>query len=554
MAYSDKPNIQILLALLKEHRVKQVVLCPGSRNAPIVHSIAQDSYFTSTPVTDERSAGFYAIGIAQSLRQPVAVVCSSGSALLNIHSAVSEAYYRNIPLVVISADRPPEWIGQMDGQTLPQPGLFGSLVRHSVHLPEGKDEADKHFCNRLVNEALLEATQNGGGPVHINVPLSEPLFSFETESLPEERMIRRNIRLTSRMASLWRQHNKRLILAGQQEYKSAPILPPDNDTWVMVSESIANRPESGIENVDTMLATLPEKALENLRPSLVVTMEGHMVSKRLKRWLRANPPAEHWHISPRGEVVDLLGCLTRVVVMESDHFLQQVLKLNSPLDKQFSYFWHHYSHRIGRPQFAYSSMALIGLALEQLKPHLDYRLHLANSAAVRHAQYFPIPNRVTVHSNRGVNGIDGSLSTAVAAAISLPEEQHLLVIGDLSFFYDMTILGGRELPGNLKILLINNGGGGIFYGLKGMPVHSPTASYIMGHHNQNAKGWCEVCGVRYIGYEGKSTEKVTPLVEQLMDPSSKVCTLLEARTSAENDVEIQRKYFSELRKQFNNQL
>ena len=189
--YSDKKNILQLVALLKAHGVRKIVLCPGSRNAAIVHTLANIEDFTCYSVTDERSAGFFAIGLSLQGGGPAAVCCTSGSALLNLHPAVAEAFYQQVPLIVISADRPAAWIGQMDGQTLPQPHVFGTLVKMSVNLPEVHTEEDEWFCNRLINEAILETTHHGKGPVHINVPISEPIYRFTAKTLPEVRVITR---------------------------------------------------------------------------------------------------------------------------------------------------------------------------------------------------------------------------------------------------------------------------------------------------------------------------------------------------------------------------
>ena len=187
--YSDKKNILQLAALLKAHGVRKIVLCPGSRNAAIVHTLANIEDFTCYSVTDERSAGFFAIGLSLQGGGPAAVCCTSGSALLNLHPAVAEAFYQQVPLIVISADRPAAWIGQMDGQTLPQPGVFGPLVKMSVNLPEVQTDEDEWFCNRLINEAILETTHHGKGPVHINVPISEPIYRFTVKARPEVSVI-----------------------------------------------------------------------------------------------------------------------------------------------------------------------------------------------------------------------------------------------------------------------------------------------------------------------------------------------------------------------------
>ena len=184
--YSNKTSVNILTSLLVAHGIKHAVVCPGSRNVPIVHNLNECPDITCYPVTDERSAGFFALGIAQATDEPVVVCVTSGTALLNLAPAVAEAHYQHQSLIVISADRPAEWIDQLDGQTLQQPGALEPWVKKTVSLPE-LSPLNWH-CNRLVNEALIEATDDTHPCVHINVPISEPLFEFTTEKLPEERV------------------------------------------------------------------------------------------------------------------------------------------------------------------------------------------------------------------------------------------------------------------------------------------------------------------------------------------------------------------------------
>ena len=260
--YSDKKNILQLVALLIEHGVSNIVLCPGSRNSPIVHTLANHSFFNCHSVTDERSAGFFAVGLALHGGKPAAVCCTSGTALLNIHPAVAEAFYQKVPLVVISADRPAAWIGQMDGQTLPQPGVFGLLVKKSVQLPEIHTDQDEWYCNRLINEALLELNHHGKGPVHINVPISEPLFQFTTPELPKVRVITRyqglNVydRKYDDLIERLNKYSKRMMIAGEMsliylfEKKICKLL-YKHFTWL--SEHIGNRivPGLPIKNFDS---------------------------------------------------------------------------------------------------------------------------------------------------------------------------------------------------------------------------------------------------------------------------------------------------------------
>ncbi len=304
--YSDNPIIQQLCALLSAHGVRDVVCCPGSRNAGIVHTLSEMPEITCLPMTDERSAAFFAIGRAQATDRPVAVCCTSGSALLNVHPAVAEAFSREVPLVVVSADRPRAWIGQMDGQTLPQPNAFGPLVHKSVDLPEN----DVWHANRLVNEAMLASDR---GPVHINIPVSEPIYEFHTVELPRARVIRRGPgRLVETRAKI-------CLLLGQDKHILNAFY---TKTFPVLCEHLSNT--RAIGNLDALFYGLSDEEKEALRPDILVTMGGHVVSKRAKQYFRDYPPREHWHVSANGDVVDTFCCLTRVISMEPQAFLSLI--------------------------------------------------------------------------------------------------------------------------------------------------------------------------------------------------------------------------------------
>lgn len=498
--YSDKKNVLQLAALLKEHEIRNVVLCPGSRNIPIVQTLARHPFFTCHAVTDERNAGFFAIGLALNSGKPAAICCTSGTALLNIHPAVAEAYYQQVPLVVISADRPAAWIGQMDGQTLPQDGVFRGLVKCSVSLPEIHTREEEWHCNRLVNEALLAVNHHGKGPVHINVPMSEPLFSFTAEQLPEVRVIQRYNGLNiyereygSLIARLGK-YTKRMMVAGQQtliyqfERKTAKLV-YKHFTWLC--EYMANQTVPGIpvKNFDALLASLDESQLEKLVPDIVVTYGGHIVSKRLKQWLRNHPPKEHWHVASDGEVRDTFGVLTTVIEMDPFEFIEKVAVLmDSNVGQEYPKQWESLSKKMPEPQFGYSAMAAVGALLHALPANST--LHLANSSAVRYAQMFKLPNDTEVCCNRGTSGIEGSLSTALGYAWA-SDRLNFILLGDLSFFYNMNALWDNGSRGNVRILLLNNGGGEIFGSLQGAQLESPVEKYVKGSHRMSARSWAE---------------------------------------------------------------
>ena len=499
--YSVKYNIRQLAALMFRHGIHDVVISPGSRNMPLAQTFSALGGMNCHAVTDERSAGFFALGIAQRKNTAVAVCVTSGSALLNLASAVSEAYYQQVPLLVISADRPQAWIGQMDGQTLPQTGVFGTLVRFEANLCEPSDETQRWYNNRLINEALIALTAGAKGPVHINVPITEPFFDCSATDLPEERVIRlRKGALDGEALNrAWREAKAPLLIVGQLDTATAEglsALLPGLDCPVLC-ESLANlRGKNLMRNFDlTLLSDANRKALA---PDFVIYMGGHLVSKRLKQWLRTVRPEVCWRISPEGAVADTFQCLTDVVVADAATFLGSLEKYGSAERQAYLTRWEEAERATVSKRKAPSLFSSISVAMDFCsrlpRPSV---LVLANSSAVRYAQLADVPEGLSVYCNRGVNGIDGSLSSAVGIASADPSQEVFLLIGDLSFFYDMNALWNNQLPANLHILLLNNGGGGIFRNLKGLKDTDATQTYVMATHHASAKGWVESIGCAY---------------------------------------------------------
>lgn len=548
--YTDKKNILQLVALLEAHGVTKIVLCPGSRNIPLVHTLSTHPSFKCYSVTDERSAGFFAIGLALNGGAPAAVCCTSGTALLNLHPAVAEAFYQNVPLVVISADRPAAWIGQMDGQTLPQPGVFGTLVKKSVNLPEIYTDEDEWYCNRLVNEALLETHHHGKGPVHINVPVTEPIFRFTTETLPEVRVITRyqglNIydRDYNDLIQRLNQYQKRMIIVGQMnliylfEKKYSKLL---YKHFAWLTEHIGNQTIPGIpvKNFDVAIYAMDGEMQEKMAPELLITYGGHVVSKRLKKFLRNNPPKEHWHVSPDGEIVDLYGSLTTVIEMDPFEFLEKIAFLLENKTPQYPLLWENFCKTLPQPELPYSEMSAIGALIQALPQQCA--LHLANSSAVRYAQLFTVPATVEVCCNRGTSGIDGSLSTAVGYAAA-SDKLNFVVIGDLSFFYDMNALWNGNFGANLRILLLNNGGGEIFHTLPGLEMSGTSHKFITAVHKASAKGWAEDRGFLYQKVEDEvQLEEAIQLFTQPEPMTQPV--LVEVFTNKNKDARILKDFY-----------
>ncbi len=552
--FSDKKNILQLVALLEAHGVTRIVLCPGSRNAPLVHTLSTHPSFTCYAVTDERSAGFFAIGLSLSGGKPAAVCCTSGTALLNLHPAVAEAFYQQVPLIVISADRPAAWIGQMDGQTVPQPDVFGTLVKKSVCLPEIHTDEDEWYCNRLVNEAILETHHRGKGPVHINIPVSEPLFRFTVDALPPVRVITRYQGLNvydrdyTDLIERLNRYQRRMIIAGQMNLiylfdKRYSKLLYKHFTWM--AEHIGNQTVPGlpIRNFDTALYSMTDEMQEKMAPELLITYGGHVVSKRLKQYLRKHPPREHWHVSPDGEVIDLFGSLTTVIEMDPFEFLEKIAGLMENRTPEYPRTWETYCKELPQPELPYSEMLAMGQLIKSLPA--ECALHLANSSAVRYAQLFELPATVEVCCNRGTSGIEGSLSTAVGYA-SVSDKLNFVVIGDLSFFYDMNALWNSHVGNNLRILLLNNGGGEIFHTLPGLDMSGTSHKYITAVHRDSAQAWAQDRGFDYLRAEDE-VQLASAIAEFAAPEAQEQPMLLEVFTNKNKDARILKEYFHQLK-------
>ena len=509
--YSNKDNVNILTALLVAHGIKHAVVCPGSRNAPIVHNLNECPDIQCYPVTDERSAGFYALGMSQAIKAPVAVCVTSGTALLNLAPAVAEAYYQHIPLVVISADRPPQWINQLDGQTLPQPGALGCFVRKAVTLPEGSQNEQHWYCNRLVNEALMIKN----APVHINVPISEPLFDFSVPSLSAERKIDWlpadiSASTLSHVTRMFLQAKRPMLISGQ------PMNPLMDEAVSLVADD------------------------ESYVPDFVLYIGGSIVSKRLKHFLRK--AKETWVVNETGEVTDTFMNLTHVVQGDgeavADHIRYMLVTEPHPFVKQWDELLERLRHHAENYEPAYSQVAAVKYFESQVG---DAVVHYANSSAIRLANSFARSH--LIFCNRGVNGIEGSLSTAAGYSVA-SDERVFCVIGDLSFFYDQNALWNQNLRGNLRILLLNNGRGGIFNMLKGLEQSPVRDKFVAAEHHTTAEGICRQNNVVYLS--ASDMPQMRSGIDTLLYIESDRPVLLEVFTDADADERVLKDYYHSL--------
>ena len=554
--YSDKENVHILTALLVQHGVRHIVVCPGSRNSALSHNFNEQPDIICLPATDERSAGFLALGIAlQTRNQPVAVCVTSGSALLNVLPAVAEADYQRCGIVIISADRPSQWIDQLDGQTLPQTGVLNTFVAKAVNLPEPHDDEERWYCNRLINEAFI-ALKRTNRPVHINIPISEPFFSFTTKELTEQRKVEyfdwNDASAKDRVIEHIGNAKRPMMVFGQLH---KDII---TDELAKIEQKLIcfHEPLSadGLPNsmTDQMLSVLEEDCVEYI-PDLIIYSGRHTVSKRLRHFLRKLPlDTSIIMVDNDGELHDVSMNATMLVHGNTATVLSDIIGYYSNhkilTDSQYLNSWQQLMQRVSarHSQYtpAYSSMKAVKLFEELYGNEI---IHYANSMSVRlGAIYTKSQHR---YCNRGVNGIEGSLSTAAGMSLALHCESNpkkvFCVIGDLSFFYDENALWQQQLTGNLRILLLNNYEGGIFRNLKGLEQSPSRNTLVAGSHRVSAEGICQQFGLTYRRVT--TDQELQEGMEWLGNVESQRPVVLEVITDAQEDETIFKNYYRNLK-------
>ena len=546
--FCDKINVNILTSILFQSGITDVVVCPGSRNAVIVHNLNElaqterrkgtKENFRLHAVTDERSAAFVSLGISltQGLR-PVAVCVTSGSALLNTLPAVAEAFYRQIPLLVISADRPRQLIGQLDGQTIPQESALSPYAK-TYTLYEPNSEAEAHWCRNTVCEAFITLKRRGGGPVHINVPLSEPLFTFTTPKLPAPSPIEFcEATGVNPPPSLVRKINDAVlptIIVGQCESKASILQQLDEENKMLVL------PELVSNQTNAHRTTLLEKDTdlrEQLHPDLVIHVGGNLVNKQLKLALRKQSTLSVIRIQKNSGMPDTFMHLDMLIESDWEHLLTQLrsqLKFNdnvrrmrqlldAPPSVPPSSLATQEADAAPFPDIQHSVMVAVKQQLLEKRLPLD-AIHLANSTVVRTATSVFNDAACLLRVNRGVNGIEGSLSTAAGNSLAT-DKMVLVFIGDLSFFYDQNALWNSELRGNLRIVLFNNSGGRIFKHLPGLADSPARDNYIAGVHHTSARGISETHHLNYLMTE--RPDELQASVGRLLECESERPVLLE---------------------------
>ncbi|WP_162052466.1 2-succinyl-5-enolpyruvyl-6-hydroxy-3-cyclohexene-1-carboxylic-acid synthase [Pontibacter pamirensis] len=513
--------------------VEQVILSPGSRCAPLTIAFARHPKLTVRTVSDERAAAFIAIGMAMTTGKPTVLVCTSGTAALNYAPAVAEAFFQQVPLLVLTADRPPEWIDQLDGQTIRQQNIYEQHIKQSYTFPADFSHPDAVWhSERMVSDALNTAVAFPAGPVHINVPLREPFYPAPDEKVTfsdrlkvieeEHNAFELNHQQAQRLQKELQQHQRVLIVAGQDTYDLQLLQSLEafvrKRGAVVVGDIISNVQQSKevVRYQDAIFSCPNEEKLKALQPDLLITLGKSIISKSLKLYLRKYKPQAHWHLQAAGDVADTFQTLTRIIRCKPAHFFTSLAGAEETGATVFARVWQNMNEMAGKfiqqhvSEANYGELAVVARVLQHLPQQSN--LHLANSMSVRYANILALhpAQNVQVYANRGTSGIDGSTSTAVGCAL-VSSGITTLLTGDLAFFYDRNGLWHNYLPQNLRIVLLNNHAGGIFRLIDGPKQQPELEPYFETHQALNAENTARDFNMGYTPVHSiKELEEVLP--------------------------------------------
>lgn len=537
-----------------------MIISPGSRNAPLIAAFTNDPFYRCISVVDERSAAFTALGMSLENKEPVAIVCSSGSAAVNFYPAIVEAFYQKLPLVIITADRPREVIDQASGQTIRQEGVFSNHILFEANLLRNRDDQLTHAYNqRLINEALHNTHL---GPVHINAPFTEPLYDLvDVDQLEAPKLIRKPQMIKSipeaemeALAKLWDESKKIIVLIGQHSPSSGLNKAMDelneHSPFLVMSETLSHVETMGnIRSIDRFINTLSEKQLLELAPDLLITIGGEVVSKMIKKYFKEHSPGTHWHLGEEHSLKDTFGRLSHHLEADPQIFftdLREIIQTKEVHYRDIMMTWDRQkaaAHKEYLNQASFSDLKALELVLENLPDQSI--IHTANSASVRYAQLFDHKGGLVHYANRGTSGIDGCTSTAIGHAMCT-HKMVTLVSGDIAFLYDSNAFWNNQLPANFRVIVLNNQGGNIFRIIQGPDHNENFEQFQETTHQLNLKGVAETFGLEFISVsqEDELKEALPSFFEQSNSPK-----ILEVKTPRLENPVVLKNYFEYIRAQ-----
>jgi len=553
---SNLLNVQLLAETFAAAGITNIVLSPGSRNGALTMQFTNDERFQCFSIIDERSAAFVALGMAQKTEKPVVICCTSGSAAANYYPAISEAFFQNVPIIILTADRPEHLVDNFDGQTIRQKDLFQLHSYFDTQLSE-KDDTETLTENMLKIKDAITKSLHQSGPVHINMPFSEPFYGFTDEKLidfesiiiPERKFEEINV---LDFARKWNIAEKKLVLVGlhhpDEIFNDLMIQLANDPSVVVLTEVTSNiHHPKFINKIDQTIFSLTEKDLENLKPEILLTIGQNIVSKKVKAFIRNHPPKEHWHLDEYWHP-DTFQILTEKINAPKNVFLNEFNSLINPKESQYFNDWNKIrtenekKAKLFLENTTYSDLKVF----EQIiKTYPEKSIvHYGNSSVIRYALLFDNPIKSEYYCNRGTSGIDGSTSTAVGSCM-VSKELTIVVTGDISFLYDSNALWNKNLPKEFRIILINNGGGNIFRFIPGPNDTDVVEEYFETKHHIKSYALAETFGLDYWLID--DLENLDETLEHFYHQDTGRAKILEIDTMRIKNADILKDYFKNLK-------
>ena len=543
--YSDAKNAQILIALLKAHNINQIVVNPGTTNIAFVGSVQNDSFFKVFSGVDERHSAYLACGLAAESGKPVVLSCTGATASRNYLPALTEAYYRKLPVLAVTSSHEFNLVGHLSPQFMDRTVQPKDTVKISVQCPTINNNKDAKLCEININKAILALTRNGGGPAHINLEAS--ISSFNTSELPNVTLIHRYGMASSKLPEI-QKSMKVLVWIGShlpfsQELTHAleqftniyqTVILTDNTSGYYGKHSLNGSligSQAGIKYDNTNYS--------NLKPDLIVHIGEISGDYPIYRLLRNVAPV--WRVSPDGEIRDTLGKLTNVFEMSERKFFEYYIKGKEEQENLFFSEWEKADKSVREkiPELPFSNPWIANQLNGKLPENSVLHLGILNS--LRSWNYYQLQATIKSTSNVGGFGIDGILSTVIGASLVNKDKLYFCVVGDLAFFYDLNALGNRYIGNNLRILLINNGCGGEFnmYNHPGSQFGKNTNLFIAagGHFGNKSpnlvKHFAQDLGFKYLTATNK--EEFMQTVPEFLDENKDKSIIFECFTNIDDE-------------------
>ena len=543
---TDKKNIQALVEGCRVRGIRQVVFAPGSRSAPLVIAFSQVRDIQCMVIPDERVAGFFAMGMAQQQRSPVALVCTSGTAVLNFAPAICEAYYQQIPLLILTADRPSDYIGIGENQAINQTDIYRNYIKASYTLPE-----DAQSAAGVASKAISETIIDNYGPVHINIPLREPLYNLTEDHamelvIPFENIVRKEaqpVPLSGKVMLICGMGDKDMDLHEAIRRLSATI------DFAIVTEPLSNVfGLDTISNIDATMVMMPESDFATFAPDTVITIGKQIVSKRLRQFLRKVQPENHYHLSADKGEWNGLGAKNYVHIPCDVKTTLSAIKIDRAGGAAYKNIWNALHTKALAKTVTFGQ----GVAFSdwQVFEHLvdsypkDSSIQYGNSSPIRYAGFFKHHSYNTIHANRGTSGIDGCVSTAAGAAY-LSGKLTICVVGDVSFLYDSNALWNNDLSPHLRIIVINNGGGNIFRLIDGPQKVEGFSKFFETKHHHSAEYLAQMYQIPY--YFCDRADDLDFVLGQFYKPQKGRPAILEIKTDGLISESVYKQYFEFLK-------